>query len=92
MKSNTMLQIQIGLRLYLHKSVMLAGISCRHHLQVHLYCSVVLKLDVQFILAATLLEKGYLVALFKLCCGWQCSLSLSHGAVSWSAVCDCCIS
>ena len=88
MKSNTNYQIQIGLRLYLHKSVMLTGISCRHHLQMHLFCSVVLKLDVQFILAATLLKKEYLVALFKLCC----SLSLPHGANSWSAVCDCCIS
>ena len=76
MKPNTNFLIKIGLCLYLHKSVLLAGISCRHHLQMHLFCSVVLKLDVRFILAATLLEKGYLVALFKLCGGWHCSLSL----------------
>ena len=43
-------------------------------------------------LAITLLKKRLLVALLQLCCGSLCFASLPHGAVDWSAICDCGIS
>ena len=40
-------------------------------------------------LAITLLRKKEIEsALHLLCCGCLCSVSLPHGAVGWSAVCD----
>ena len=43
-------------------------------------------------LAIILLRKRELVAILKLCCWCLFSVPRSHGAVGWSAVCDCGIS
>ena len=41
---------------------------------------------------AIILRKRELVALLELCCGCLHSVSLPHGVMGWSAVCDCGIS
>ena len=40
-------------------------------------------------LAIIMLRKRELASSLKLFCGCQCFVSLPHGAVGWSAVCDC---
>ena len=48
-----------------------------------LFCGVILEI---------VLRKGELVAMLKKCCGCQCSVSIPHGAMVWSVICDCGIS
>ena len=55
-------------------------------------------LYVHFSFASILKRKRKLVALLLLSyrlqiyCYYKCSVAFPHGAVGWSAVCDCCIS
>ena len=51
-----------------------------------LFCSVTF--SVLSSLVMLLFRKKELVASLLLCCGYLCSVSLPHGAVSWSAVCS----
>ena len=34
----------------------------------------------------------FAITFLKMYCYYKCSVALPHGAVGWSAVCDCCVS
>ena len=68
---------------------MVSGVLC-----LSLFCCALLCVLSSF--AIILMKKRELVALLKLpffmSCYYKCSVTHPHGAVCWSAVCDCSIS
>ena len=65
------------------------GVLC-----LYLFCYALLCMHSSF--AIILKRKRKLVALlllsYRMRCNYKCSVALPHGAVGWSAVCDCSIS